>query len=81
MKSDIHPKYEEATISCACGNVVRTRSTQKQMHVDVCSRCHPFYTGKRQALVDRGGRIEQFNKRYRLGQEPAAAPGEAAARQ
>ena len=76
MKDDIHPKYVEATISCACGNVVTLRSTVKQMHVDVCSKCHPFFTGKRQQLVDRGGRIEQFNKRYRMNQE---APTEGAA--
>lgn len=79
MKSKIHPKYSETTVSCACGNVVTVRSTVKQMHVDVCAQCHPFYTGKRQMLVDRGGRIEQFNRRYRLGQDaPAAAEATAA---
>jgi len=81
VKSDIHPKYEEATISCACGNTVKVRSTVKQMHVDVCSQCHPFYTGRRQTLVDRGGRIEQFNKRYRLAQEAPPAPANTAARE
>lgn len=76
MKSSIHPKYMDTTISCACGNVEQVRSTVKEMHVDVCAKCHPFYTGKRQQLVDRGGRIEQFNKRYSLSQE---APAEEAA--
>ena len=76
MKSGIHPGYIETTISCACGNSAQVRSTVKEMHVDVCSKCHPFYTGKRQLLVDRGGRIEQFNKRYSLSQE---APAEEAA--
>lgn len=71
MKDGIHPPYTEATISCACGNVVKIRSTVAKMHVDVCSRCHPFYTGKRQQLVDRGGRVEQFRKRYNLdGEKP-----------
>lgn len=72
MKDGIHPKYTEATISCACGNVVKTRATIDRMHVDVCSQCHPFYTGKRQLLVDRGGRIEQFKRRYNLEQDQAA---------
>jgi len=76
VKEGIHPGYKEATISCACGNVVQVRSTIEKMHVDICSKCHPFYTGKRQLVVDRGGRIEQFNRRYNLKQE---APAEAAA--
>ena len=80
MKSDIHPQYKPTTISCACGNLVEVRSTAKQLHVDVCSKCHPFYTGKRQQLVDRGGRIEQFNKRYSLNQGVPAETAEKAAK-
>ena len=79
MKKDTHPEFVDARISCACGNVVELKSTVAQMHVDVCSKCHPFYTGRRQQLVDRGGRIEQFNKRYNLQQAaPEAAQQEAA---
>jgi len=63
MKKDIHPTYEETTISCACGNVITMRSTGKDMHVNTCSKCHPFYTGKAQ-FVDSAGRVEQFRKRY-----------------
>ncbi len=82
MKKEAHPNYEETSISCACGNVATVRSTAKQMHVDVCSQCHPFFTGKRQQLVDRGGRIEQFNRRYKVEQQaPAAAADEAGASQ
>ncbi len=63
MKEDIHPKYDEATIKCACGNVMRTRSTVKEMHVNTCSRCHPFFTGTAK-LLDTEGRVERFQKRY-----------------
>ncbi|MEI6971762.1 MAG: 50S ribosomal protein L31 [bacterium] len=63
MKKEIHPEYSEATITCACGNVINIRSTKKQMRVNTCSACHPFFTGK-SALVDTAGRIEQFKKRY-----------------
>lgn len=63
MKKDIHPKYGEATISCACGNVMQTRSTVADMHVNTCSACHPFYTGK-SSLLDSEGRVEMFNRRY-----------------
>ncbi len=63
MKKDIHPKYDVTTISCACGNVMDVRSTGKEMTVNVCSKCHPYYTGK-SALLDSEGRVEQFNKRY-----------------
>lgn len=63
MKTDIHPKYDEATITCSCGNVVNTRSTKDSMHVDVCSVCHPFFTGE-QRIVDTAGRVERFNRRY-----------------
>lgn len=63
MKQGIHPKYENATITCACGNVIETRSTVKNIQVEICSACHPFFTGK-QKLVDTAGRIERFNRKY-----------------
>ena len=63
MKKGIHPENKEATISCACGAVIHTRSTAGSYTVDVCSECHPFYTGK-QKLVDTAGRIERFNRKY-----------------
>ena len=64
MKKEIHPRYEEASITCACGNVIQTRSTVKTMHVNTCSKCHPFFTGQ-SAFVDSEGRVEHFLKRYR----------------
>ncbi|MDP8290104.1 MAG: 50S ribosomal protein L31 [Candidatus Susulua stagnicola] len=63
MKSKVHPKYEAATIMCACGNVVHTRSTRKTINVEICSKCHPFFTGK-QRFVDSEGRVDKFIKRY-----------------
>ena len=63
MKSGIHPKYEFTTITCACGNVIETRSTVKNLQVEICSACHPFFTGK-QKLVDTAGRIDRFRKKY-----------------
>ncbi|MDX9958412.1 MAG: 50S ribosomal protein L31 [Spirochaetes bacterium RIFOXYC1_FULL_54_7] len=63
MKSGIHPKYELTTITCACGNVIETRSTVKNLQVEICSACHPFFTGK-QKLVDTAGRVDRFRKRY-----------------
>jgi len=63
MKQDIHPNYEATTIKCACGEVIETRSTKKNLHVEICSKCHPFFTGK-QKLVDTGGRVDRFNKRF-----------------
>ena len=65
MKEKIHPKYEMTTISCACGNVIETRSTSKAIKVEICSACHPFFTGK-QKLVDTAGRIERFKKKYNI---------------
>ena len=65
MKNGIHPEYKEAKIICACGNVIETRSTKGDMRVDICSACHPFFTGK-QKLVDTGGRVDRFKKRYNL---------------
>lgn len=64
MQQGIHPEYKEITATCSCGNVVKTRSTLcRDIHVDVCSMCHPFYTGK-QKTADQGGRIDRFNKRF-----------------
>jgi large subunit ribosomal protein L31 len=63
MKADIHPKYVEAKVHCSCGNSFITRSTKSDLHVELCSECHPFYTGK-QKLVDTGGRIDRFERRY-----------------
>lgn len=64
MKPEIHPSYADVAVNCSCGNVFKTRSTLgKDFHVDVCSECHPFYTGK-QKMVDTGGRIDRFTKRF-----------------
>lgn len=63
MKEKIHPKYFETTITCACGNVIHTRSTVKDIHVEICSACHPFFTGK-QKLIDTAGRVERFRRKY-----------------
>jgi large subunit ribosomal protein L31 len=63
MKADIHPEYVVTRVHCSCGNSFITRSTEPNMHVELCSECHPFYTGK-QKLVDSGGRIEKFERRY-----------------
>ncbi|MBO5218555.1 MAG: 50S ribosomal protein L31 [Clostridia bacterium] len=62
MKEGIHPEYKEVTIKCACGETVVTKSTKGDMRVEICSKCHPFYTGK-QKLVDAGGRVDKFKKR------------------
>ena len=63
MKPKIHPKYVDSVITCACGNTVKTRSTKPKMNVDLCSACHPFFTGK-QKLVDTAGRVEKFRRKY-----------------
>lgn len=63
MQQDIHPDYKKTTITCACGNVIETGSTVENITVEICSACHPFFTGK-QKLVDTGGRVEKFNKRF-----------------
>jgi large subunit ribosomal protein L31 len=63
MKDGIHPQYEKAQVRCACGETFETRSTKPQLRVDICSKCHPFYTGK-QHLVDVGGRVDRFNRRF-----------------
>jgi len=66
VKAEIHPEYVDAVITCSCGNRVETRATKAQMHVDVCSQCHPFFTGE-QRIVDTAGRVERFQRRYSLG--------------
>ncbi len=63
MKTGIHPEYVESSVTCSCGNTFVTRSTEAELHVEMCNQCHPFYTGK-QRLVDSGGRVERFRKRY-----------------
>ncbi|MHB9291788.1 putative large subunit ribosomal protein L31 [Hollandina sp. SP2] len=65
MREKIHPKYAPAKITCACGNVIETRSTAKDMKIEICSACHPFFTGK-QKLVDTAGRIERFRRKYNI---------------
>jgi large subunit ribosomal protein L31 len=76
VKKDIHPQYEETTITCHCGAIIHTRSTKKNLKLEICSKCHPFFTGK-QKLVDTTGRVERFQRRYGLlveeeKEEPAA---------
>ena len=66
MKERIHPKYEVTTVKCACGNEFQVGSTKKDIRVEICSNCHPFFTGK-QKLVDTGGRVDRFKKRFNLG--------------
>ena len=75
MKTDIHPEYVEAHVRCTCGNEFTTRSTQPEIHVEICSNCHPFYTGK-QKLLDTGGRVERFQRRYAAQQQQQQAAGE-----
>ena len=66
MKQGIHPEYKEITVTCSCGNVIKTRSTLgKDINLHVCGSCHPFYTGK-QRVVDTGGRVERFNSRFKI---------------
>jgi large subunit ribosomal protein L31 len=66
MKKNIHPKYVDCTITCLCGNVIQTRSTKESLNVEICSNCHPFFTGQ-QKIVDTAGRVERFRKRYGEG--------------
>ena len=63
MKEGIHPKYDEAVVKCACGESITTGSTKKNLHVEICSKCHPFFTG-RQKLIDTGGRVDKFKKKF-----------------
>ncbi len=72
MKKGIHPDYHDVQVVCACGNTFTTRSTKKDLRVEICSACHPFFTGK-QKLVDSAGRVERFEKRYRKTETPARA--------
>ena len=72
MKAGIHPEYKEISVTCACGETFKTRSTKKDdLHIEICSACHPFFTGK-QKLIDTAGRVDRFNRRY--AKSPAAAP-------
>ena len=73
MKTDIHPDYVECTVHCSCGNEFTTRSTVPELRVELCSECHPFYTGK-QKLVDTGGRVERFQRRYAKSGRQEAKP-------
>ncbi len=73
MKTDIHPNYVECTVTCSCGNSFATRSTKPVMSVELCNACHPFFTGK-QKLVDTGGRVERFQRRYAQKTSKARAP-------
>lgn len=70
MKDKTHPEYKPTTIACVCGEVIHTRSTKQNIHIDICSKCHPFFTGK-QKLVDAAGRVERFAKRYAGKVKPA----------
>lgn len=70
MKTGIHPDYKDATITCACGNVVQTRSTRGSFSTDICSACHPFYTGKHK-IVDVAGRVDRFRRKYAATTKPA----------
>ena len=82
MKAAIHPEYHTATVKCACGNTFQTRSTQAEIHTDICSNCHPFFTGK-QRLVDTAGRVERFRQKFsrkepvqKAAQTPEPTPAE-----
>jgi large subunit ribosomal protein L31 len=79
MKQEIHPNYQEIDVTCACGHSFKTRSTLgEELHIEICSECHPFFTGK-QKLVDTAGRVDRFNKRYARGSVKAEAGTEAEA--
>ncbi|MHB8780281.1 MAG: 50S ribosomal protein L31 [Candidatus Geothermincolia bacterium] len=75
MKKEIHPEYVECTVTCSCGEVFKTRGTKPSLKIELCSQCHPFYTGK-QKLVDTGGRVERFQRRYSGKTRPEKAAGE-----
>ena len=77
MKAGIHPNYQPTTLSCACGEVIHTRSTAPALRVEICSKCHPLFTG-RQKLIDTEGRVERFQRKYRRKPKPAEAVEEAA---
>ncbi len=80
MKQGIHPEYKEAVVTCACGNTFTTMSTLESIHVEICSRCHPFFTG-RQKLVDTAGRVERFRRKYGSGPTKAKGKGAKKAKQ
>lgn len=71
MKAEIHPTYYRATVTCACGESFETGSTREQLRVEICSKCHPFYTGTRGRLVDTGGRVERFRRKFNLTEDEA----------
>ena len=71
MKKGIHPEYQMSRVTCACGNTFETRSTASDLHVEICSECHPFFTGK-QKLVDSAGRVEKFRRKYGISEEAEA---------
>ncbi|MDQ3147823.1 MAG: 50S ribosomal protein L31 [Actinomycetota bacterium] len=75
MRADIHPEYENAQVVCSCGNTFTTRSTEQNLRVELCNECHPFFTGK-QKLVDSGGRVERFQRRY--GERKKSGAGKSA---
>ncbi|HNV55972.1 MAG TPA: 50S ribosomal protein L31 [Smithellaceae bacterium] len=77
MKAGIHPDYKPTTITCVCGNVIETRSTKKDIKIEICSNCHPFMTGK-QKIIDTAGRVEKFKKKYEAKPAAAAAKKKAA---
>jgi large subunit ribosomal protein L31 len=73
MRQGIHPEYVETSVTCSCGNTFTTRSVKPELHVELCNKCHPFYTGK-QKLVDTGGRVERFQRKYARAGSGASAP-------
>ena len=75
MKQGIHPEFVETKVTCSCGNTFTTRSVKRELHVELCNQCHPFYTGK-QKLVDTGGRVERFQRKYASRQQATAQPSE-----
>jgi large subunit ribosomal protein L31 len=75
MKADIHPTYADAAVKCSCGNTFTTKSTKNELSVELCNECHPFYTGK-QKLVDTGGRVERFERRYGARKGAKKAPAD-----
>ena len=75
MKEKIHPTYVESTIRCACGNTFQTRSTKEMLRVDICSNCHPFFTGE-QRIVDTAGRVERFRRRFKIAEDAPSAPSQ-----
>ncbi len=77
MKDKIHPAYKEATVTCGCGETFKTRSTKEKIVVEICSKCHPFFTGK-QKYVDTAGRVEKFQRKYKWGQAKESAPAASA---